>query len=66
MSISLPNSPVKKIYKCPRCGDISIRFYNPVHDRAYSQAEWEKIITDGKEVLYKLLQNVRENPTLFA
>jgi hypothetical protein len=66
MSISLPNSPVRKIYRCSKCGDISIRFYNPIHDRAYSQVEWENIITDGKEVLYKLLQNVRENPTLFA
>lgn len=66
MSISLPNSPVRKIYSCPSCGDVSIRFYNPTYDRAYSKHEWEQIITEGKEVLYKLLQNVREDPKFFA
>lgn len=66
MSISLPNSPVKKIFSCPKCGDISIKFYNSTYDRTYSKKEWEQIVTDGKEILYKLLQNVREDPKFFA
>jgi len=66
MSIFLPNSPVKKIFSCPHCGNISIKFYDSKHDRSYTNSEWEIIITEGKEILYKLLRNVREDPKFFA
>ena len=66
MSISLPNSPVRKIFDCPKCGTVSIKFYDSKHDRTYSQSEWEVIVTEGEAVLYRLLQTVREDPKFFA
>ena len=66
MSISLPNSPVRKIVDCPKCGTVSIKFYNSIHDRSYTKNEWEIIVTEGEEVLYRLLQVVREDPKFFA
>ena len=66
MSTSLPNSPVRKIFSRTKCGTISIKFYNPIHDRAYTKNEWEIILTEGREVLDRLLQNVRENPVFFS
>ena len=65
MSISLPNSPVRKIYSCPQCGNTSIKFYDSKHDRIYTKEEWEVIITEGNDALYKILQNIRENPAFF-
>ena len=65
MSISLPNSPVRKIVDCPKCGEISIKFYDSKHDRTYTKNEWEIIVTEGEEVLYRLLQTVREDPKFF-
>lgn len=61
----LPNSPVRKIFNCPECGNVSLYFYNPAHNRSYTKAEWEIIITEGNDALYKILQNVRENPVFF-
>ena len=66
MYTELPESPVRKIFNCPSCGNISIYFYDPKHNRCYTQDEWERIITDGNDALYKILQNVRENPVFFA
>ena len=66
MSISLPNSPVRKIFDCPKCGDVSIKFYDSKHDRSYTKNEWEIIVTEGNEILYRLLQTVREDPKFFA
>ena len=66
MSISLPNSPVRKIFSCTKCGTISIRFYNPNYDRAYTKSEWEIIMIEGRAALDRILQNVRENPLFFS
>ena len=61
----LPNSPVRKIHQCPKCGDVSLKFYNPEHDRTITQEEWQNILADGKEVLEKILKPLKENPTFF-
>ena len=66
MYITLPNSPVRKIFKCDNCDNYDVKFFDPKHDRTYTPAEWEKIITEGKEALYKALQVVREDPKFFA
>ena len=63
---TLPESPVRKIFNCPSCGNISIYFYDPKHNRCYTKEEWEVIVTEGNDALYKILQNVRENPMFFA
>tara|TARA_R100000687_G_C6374577_1_gene129597 strand:+ start:230 stop:433 length:204 start_codon:yes stop_codon:yes gene_type:complete len=65
MYTQLPDSPVRKIFDCPRCGNVSLYFYNPAHNRSYTKAEWEIIVTEGTDALYKILQNVRENPVFF-
>tara|TARA_R100001530_G_C4215431_1_gene128540 strand:- start:96 stop:299 length:204 start_codon:yes stop_codon:yes gene_type:complete len=65
MSISLPNSPVRKIHSCQKCGNISVKFYNSTHDCSYTKTEWQHIITEGKGALEKILKNIKENPVFF-
>ena len=66
MHTQLPESPVRKVYKCRHCGDVSIRFYDPKQDRVYTAAEWEVIMTDGRKSLDKALRIVREDPKFFS
>ena len=66
MYTKLPQSPVRKVYKCRHCGDVSIKFYNPKHDRVYTAEEWEVIMTDGREALDKALRLVREDPKFLS
>ena len=54
------------VFKCDSCENYHIKFFDPKHDRTYTPAEWEQIITDGKEALYKALRVVREDPKFFA
>jgi len=66
MYTQLPESPVRKVYKCRHCGDVNVKFYNPKHDRAYTAAEWEIIMTDGRKALEKALRVVSQDPKMFA
>ena len=66
MYLKLPESPVRKIYKCLHCGDVTVRFYNSNFDRSYTPDEWEIIMTDGKEALEKALKVVSEDPKFFS
>ena len=61
----LPNSPVRKIHECPKCGDVSLKFYDPQHDRVLTKEEWRDILVEGKEALDKILKPLKENPTFF-
>ena len=61
----LPNSPVRKIHECLKCGDISLKFYNPQHDIVISKEEWQNILAEGNEALDKILKPLKENPTFF-
>ena len=66
MYTQLPESPVKRIHKCLHCGDVTVRFYDPTHDRAYTADEWEIIMTDGREALEKALRVVSQDPKMFS
>ena len=66
MYTQLPESPVRKVYKCRHCGDESIKFYDPKQDRVYTAEEWEVIMTDGREALEKALRVVSQDPKMFA
>lgn len=61
----LPNSPVRKIHKCHNCGDISVYFYDPKHNRAFTPEEWETVLIEGIEALRKIIKPLQENPTFF-
>ena len=39
----LPNSPVKRIHECTKCGIITVKFWNAHYDRTYTREEWTKI-----------------------
>lgn len=65
MSIPLPESPVRKIHKCPKCGKVSVKFFDPVHDRAYSSEEWDTIVIEGQDILKRILKPVAEHPIFF-
>tara|TARA_R100001163_G_C5048224_1_gene185267 strand:+ start:375 stop:572 length:198 start_codon:yes stop_codon:yes gene_type:complete len=62
----LPNSPVRKIHECPKCGDVSLKFYDPKHDKVLTKEEWQDILAEGKEALDKILKPLKENPTFFV
>ena len=51
----LPNSPIRKIHECPKCGDVSLKFYDPNHDTVISKEDWQHILVEGKEALDKIL-----------
>ena len=40
----LPNSPVRKIYECHNCGDVSVHFYDPKHNKVFSKEEWSNVL----------------------
>jgi len=61
----LPNSPIRKIHECPKCGDVSLKFYDPSYDKVISKEEWQNILAEGKEALDKILKPLKENPTFF-
>ena len=61
----LPNSPIRKIHECPKCGDVSLKFYDPNHDTVISKEDWQHILVEGKEALDKILKHLKENPTFF-
>ena len=54
--MQLPNSPVRKIHECRKCGDVSLKFWNPSLDQVYTREEWEDIKIEGKEALKKILK----------
>ena len=66
MYITLPESQVRKIYKCGNCNNYHFKFFDPKHDRTYTPDEWEQIMTDGRESLDKVLQLRREDPKFFG
>ena len=45
----LPNSPVRKVHECRKCGDVSLKFWNPALDQVYTKEEWETVKMEGKE-----------------
>jgi|TARA_R100001594_G_scaffold147884_1_gene201752 hypothetical protein len=65
MSIHLPNSPVRKIYECPKCATISVKFWNNKYNRSYTKDEWNTIRGQGIEVLRKIMQPITEDPKFF-
>ena len=66
MYITLPESPVRKIYKCGNCNNYHFKFFDTKHDRTYTPDEREQIMTDGRESLDKVLQLRREDPKFFG
>ena len=32
----LPNSPIRKIHECPKCGDVSLKFYDPKYSKYFN------------------------------
>jgi|TARA_R110000796_G_scaffold228319_1_gene345398 hypothetical protein len=62
----LPNSPVRKIYECHKCGDVSVHFYDPKHNKVFSGEEWKSVMVDGKEALRKIIKPLKEDPKFFT
>jgi hypothetical protein len=63
--MQLPNSPVRKIHECRKCGDVSLKFWNPSLDRVYTKEEWETVKIEGKEALIKILKPLKDTPIFF-
>ena len=60
--INLPNSPVRKISSCRKCGDVTVKFYNPIYDTRYTKEEWDWVMTEGEEALGKIIRHIVEDP----
>ena len=65
MSIRLPNSPVRKIHECQKCGTISVKFWDNKYDRNYTLEEWSTVRAQGIEALRKIMSPVAEDPKFF-
>ena len=61
----LPNSPVKRIHECTKCGMITVKFWNPHYDSTYTRGEWNTVRGQGFEALRKILAPVTEDPKFF-
>ena len=44
----LPNSPVRKISQCPKCGEVSLKFYDPQHNKVLKKTRMGTGINRGK------------------
>jgi|TARA_R100001463_G_scaffold80374_1_gene134830 hypothetical protein len=64
--MNLPNSPIRKISQCPKCGEVSLKFYNPQFNKVFKKEEWENILSDGLQALRKILGPVTEDPKFFT
>ena len=63
----LPNSPVREIYECKSCGQVSVKFYDPNLDRSYTKEEWSKTIAQGLQALKKILAPIhKDEPKFFS
>ena len=65
MSIRLPDSPVRKIHECLKCGTVSVKFWKDQYDCTYSREEWSTILAEGEVILQKILGPVCEDPKFF-
>jgi hypothetical protein len=65
MSIRLPDSPVRKIHECLKCGTISVKFWDNKYDRSFTREEWNTVRGQGAEVLRKIMQPITEDPKFF-
>ena len=65
MSIRLPDSPVRKIHECLKCGTVSVKFWKDQYDCTYTKEEWSTILAEGEVILRKILGPVREDPKFF-
>ena len=61
----LPNSPVRKIHECRKCGNVSLKFWNPTLDRVYTKEEWESVKMKGSEALKRILKPLEDTPIFF-
>ena len=61
----LPNSPVRKIHECRKCGNVSLKFWTPSLDQVYTKEEWEPVKLEGKEALKKILKPLKDTPIFF-
>tara|TARA_R110000796_G_scaffold129281_1_gene245031 strand:- start:1229 stop:1432 length:204 start_codon:yes stop_codon:yes gene_type:complete len=64
--MNLPNSPIRKISQCSKCGKVSLKFYNPQFNTVFKKEEWESILTEGLQALRKILGPVTEDPKFFT
>ena len=65
MSIRLPDSPVRKIHECQKCGTISVKFWDNKYDCSFSRDEWSVVRAQGIEALRKIMQPIAEDPKFF-
>lgn len=65
MSIRLPDSPVRKIHECLKCGTISVKFWDNKYDRSFTREEWNTVRGQGIDVLRKIMQPLTEDPKFF-
>ena len=61
----LHNSPVRKVHECRKCGDVSLKFWNPTLDRVYTKEEWESVKMEGSEALKRILKPLEDPPIFF-
>jgi len=46
-SYSLPNSPIRDIKHCHKCGRVTIHFLNPKNDVIIKEEVWTELVRNG-------------------
>lgn len=46
-SYSLPNSPIKDVKHCQKCGRVTLHFLNPTFDVILKLEVWDDIVKQG-------------------
>ncbi len=54
--MKLPDSPIRKVYQCPKCDTVSVKFFDPRHNTSYTYEEWRRIVHEGSKALDRLLK----------
>ena len=59
-SYSLPNSPIKDIKHCQKCGRETLHFLNPKHDVIMQPEVWEKVVRKGFNIMRRYMYIPKE------
>ena len=62
--MKLPDSPIRKVYECPDCKRVSVKFYDSQYNCSYSLEEWKQVVEQGNKVIVKLLE--MHDPKFFS
>ena len=59
-SYLLPNSPIKEVKHCHKCGRVTLHFFNPKHDVIMKPDVWDEIVRKGFNAMRRYMYIPKE------